>query len=86
MPPDPAGLFSEGSEVIELHEEGSVRIPIPGIFKGGITVGKLNIVQVLASDQAAGRHLNGTLFKQGLISCFPTSIHANDKTAAQPRF
>ena len=26
-PPDPAGLFSEGGEVIELHIEGSLTIP-----------------------------------------------------------
>ena len=30
-PPDPAGLFSEGGEVIKLHIEGSLTIPITGI-------------------------------------------------------
>ena len=30
-PPDPAGLFSEGGEVITLHIEGSLTIPVTGI-------------------------------------------------------
>ena len=30
-PPDPAGLFSEGSEVIQRHIEGSLTIPNPWI-------------------------------------------------------
>ena len=30
-PPDPAGLFSEGSEVMKLHIEGSLTIYKPGI-------------------------------------------------------
>ena len=28
LPPDPAGLFSEGAEVIKLHIEGSLTIPV----------------------------------------------------------
>ena len=31
LPPDPAGLFSEGGEVIKLHMEGSLTISRPGI-------------------------------------------------------
>ena len=32
FPPDPAGLLSEGGDVIKLHIiEGSLTIPIPGI-------------------------------------------------------
>ena len=31
VPPDPAGLFSEGGEVMELHTKGSLMIPKPGI-------------------------------------------------------
>ena len=30
-PPDPAGLFSEGGEVIQLHIDGSLTIPTTGI-------------------------------------------------------
>ena len=31
VPPDPAALFSEGGEVINLHIEGSLTIPKSGI-------------------------------------------------------
>ena len=30
-PPEPAGLFSEGAEVIQLHVEGSLTIPTSGV-------------------------------------------------------
>ena len=35
-PPDPAGLFSEGAGVTQLHVEGSLTIPTSGI-KGGVS-------------------------------------------------
>ena len=31
LAPEPAGLFSEGGEVIKLHIEGSITIPTTGI-------------------------------------------------------
>ena len=40
-PPDPAGLFSEGGEVIHLHIEGSLTIPKPRVRR--ITMGILRI-------------------------------------------
>ena len=32
VPPDPAGFFSEGGEVIKLHIEGFLTIPTAGIY------------------------------------------------------
>ena len=44
LPPDPAGLFSEGGEVIKLHIEGSLTIPI--------TIETLKRAQELGPDWA----------------------------------
>ena len=49
-PPDPAGFFSEGGEVIKLYIEGSLMIPIPGIKR--VTMGMLKIAQALEPDRA----------------------------------
>ena len=34
LPPDPAGIFSVGGEIIKLHIEGSLTMPVICIFKG----------------------------------------------------
>ena len=45
LPPDPAGLFSEGGDATKLHIEGSLMIPTSGIKR--VDYGNAKIAQVL---------------------------------------